>query len=473
VIGIVAARIAERHHRPTVLIAAPVEVISAGAGGDSTPQVAVGSGRSIAGFDLLGALAAASGELLSYGGHRAAAGLRIEVSRIDAFREAFVAHAEAVLGEEAFMRRERVDAVADGEDVGLAVAEELSRLAPFGNGNPPVTLLLAAATLSDPVAFGGEGRGDHARFTVQSGRARARAVAFATAAGRLPLGVPVDGAFSLERNEWQGVVEARLVLRAVARCAPAPVVLVGEGDGGYLERAFAELDRDLERPPRVPAPLDGPQARVIRDRRDRGVAATIVELVRGGEPVLVVCASTGERLEHLQGRLGGFALCSYAALARDRGLAARYTHLVALDPPANEADRAGLRHGGDTQFTHLAWGQAELRFAQHILEQELPLRGSLVDCYRALRDGGGAAGGELEAVLRGDRGAPRSAERAGRVLRVLVELGLVTLDRAACSASVTGSGERVSLEQSPAYRAYQRQLQDGAQSLEPGTTQAA
>ena len=84
VIGIVAARIAERHHRPAVLVALP----------DVDGELASGSGRSIPAFDLLGGLRAAAGHLERYGGHRAAAGLTIDPAALDAFREAFVAHAE-------------------------------------------------------------------------------------------------------------------------------------------------------------------------------------------------------------------------------------------------------------------------------------------------------------------------------------------------------------------------------------------
>ncbi len=98
VIGIVAARIAERHHRPTVLIALE--------GAEGT-----GSGRSIPGFDLLAGLTAGSDELLRYGGHRAAAGLSIAANRVEAFREAFVtprgehAHARGPRAHRAHRRR--------------------------------------------------------------------------------------------------------------------------------------------------------------------------------------------------------------------------------------------------------------------------------------------------------------------------------------------------------------------------------
>jgi len=455
VIGIVAARIAERHHRPAVMLALP-----AVAG-----EPAVGSARSIPAFDLLAALDAASGELIAHGGHRAAAGLQLDARRLDAFRAAFVAHAESVLGPADLVARERVDALADGEDIGLALSDELAALGPFGSANPQVTLLLASATLSEPVAFGGEGRSDHARFSVSSGRARAQAVAFGVG-GRLGVqaGTPVDAAFRLDRNEWQGAVEARLVLRTLAACDPPPVMLVGEPTD-YLERAFAELNGELA----TIALPSGPQ-RLVRDRRGRGIAATISELVASEEPVLVVCASAADRAEHLRGRLGGFALCSYAALERERYLASAYPHVVLLDPPASDVELSLARAGEPLQFCHLAWGEPELRFALHIQGREYQLRDSLADCYRTLRDRGETAGEELEKALRGTAG--RSAELAGRMLRVLTELDLVTLDRARRTVRLNSPG-KVALERSAAYRSYQQRLQDGLTYLEPSKKQVA
>ena len=72
---------------------------------------------------------------------------------------------------------ERVDAVVDGDELGMALAEELQALAPFGRGNPGVSLMVADATFGDVRPMG---EGKHARFTVRSGGARARAVAFGT-----------------------------------------------------------------------------------------------------------------------------------------------------------------------------------------------------------------------------------------------------------------------------------------------------
>ncbi len=80
VVGIAASRMVERHHRPTVLISLD---------GDRGR----GSARSIPGFDLVSALGACSEHLARYGGHRAAAGVELEASRLDSFREAFLVHA--------------------------------------------------------------------------------------------------------------------------------------------------------------------------------------------------------------------------------------------------------------------------------------------------------------------------------------------------------------------------------------------
>jgi single-stranded-DNA-specific exonuclease len=212
VIGIVASRLAERHCRPVVLIALE---------GDSGK----GSGRGIEAFDLLGGLTACAGTLLRFGGHRAAAGLEIERGRVEELAAALCAHAERVLAVEDTAPVERVDAVVSGIELGMALAEELQSLAPFGRGNPGVSLLVADARFADARPMG---EGKHVRFTLESGGTRARGVAFGTG-GVLPVpaGEPAEATFALEVNEWNGVTEPRLVLRH-ARLAPSPLEELGE-----------------------------------------------------------------------------------------------------------------------------------------------------------------------------------------------------------------------------------------------------
>jgi single-stranded-DNA-specific exonuclease len=206
VIGIVASRLAEREHAPVVMIAL--------AGGTGK-----GSGRSVEAFDLLDGLAACGEHLLRYGGHRAAAGLEIDAGCVERFAAAFCAHAELALRGEDAAPVERVDAVVGGEELGMSLAEELQSLAPFGRGNPTVSLMVADATFADPRAMG---EGKHVRFTVRSRGARARAVAFGSG-GQLPVaeGERAEATFTLEVNEWNGVSEPRLILRRVRHAEPA------------------------------------------------------------------------------------------------------------------------------------------------------------------------------------------------------------------------------------------------------------
>jgi hypothetical protein len=136
--------------------------------------------------------------------------------------------------------------------------------------------------------------------------------------------------------------------------------------------------------------------------------------------------------------------------------------IVALDPPADPSAAAILRAG--TGFTHLGWGDAELRFAQQIHELEYGLRASLAAVYRALRLRGTAAGEELEHVLRGDGPHGRPARVAGRLIRILAELRLVSLDRDLPALSLVSS-EPTQLERSPSFRIYATRYEDGRRYL--------
>ena len=200
VIGIVASRLVERFHRPVVLIAASQDGWK-------------GSGRSVPRFDLHAALAACSEHLERFGGHRAAAGLLIEESRIEVFVDAFASHADAELTVEDLQSVTVVDAVVSAEDLTLPLAQELDRLAPFGLGNPDVTLLVPG---SQAVAPGRVGDGKHLRFRVhQHGRDGGSAIAFGQGSqlDRLRAEGLFDVACRLKENHWNGTVSPQLVVR--------------------------------------------------------------------------------------------------------------------------------------------------------------------------------------------------------------------------------------------------------------------
>src|SRR4051812_43470157 len=163
VIGIVASRLVERYNRPVVMIA-------------GTDGEWKGSGRSVSAFDLHGGLGACAAHLERFGGHRAAAGLTIARDQIDAFADAFAAHADALLSDDDLRPVTHVDAVVPGSKLTLDLCSEIGRLAPFGLGNPGVMLLVDGCEIAEASTVGD---GKHLRFRVRHrGRDSGQAIAF-------------------------------------------------------------------------------------------------------------------------------------------------------------------------------------------------------------------------------------------------------------------------------------------------------
>ena len=203
VIGIVASRLVERYHRPVVLLA----------GGDGVWK---GSGRSIPSFDLHGALRECSQFLERFGGHRAAAGLSILPEWVEPFADAFAVQAEGLLAPDDLVPTTVIDAVLPrGAKLTLDLCEELRRLAPFGLGNPDVTLLAPGCELGDLTTVG---EGKHLRFRVhRDGHDAGGAIAFGqgTQLDRYRRIGRYDVAFRLQENRWNGTVAPQLVVRRV------------------------------------------------------------------------------------------------------------------------------------------------------------------------------------------------------------------------------------------------------------------
>jgi single-stranded-DNA-specific exonuclease len=446
VVGIVASRMVERYHRPVVVISLDGE----GSGR--------GSGRSISGFDLLGGLEACSEHLGSFGGHRAAAGLELEEANVDAFREAFAAHATSVLGPDDLKRTERIDAMVGGASLGLDLAEELRQLAPFGMGNPGVRLLVPSAQVRDVRTMG---EGKHARFSLHSGAHRALGVAF----GRPSLGVGeddlVDVAVRLEVNHWNGAVEPQVILRELYRRGGREAALEAEG---WWRRFEAELERDPNQQPDLEGVLtEGHERRVLTSAN--APAAVVGELASCGASVLALAADAALR----PGMAGeNVRLADYPELERAPRLADDFDHVVLVDPPAS----AGLlrlvsRSPRKGCYLHRVWGEAEWRLSLSVLAVQLAQRPTLIGTFRDLRKAGEVSGEELRQALLGSDRQRRSAETAARCFRVLSELGLVS------GAPDSGDGEvgvvssdGTDLERSAAFRAYSARHEEARQYLE-------
>ena len=491
VVGIVASRLVERHHRPTVVISLDED----GSGR--------GSGRSVPGFDLLAALEVCAEHLEGFGGHRAAAGLQIQAGNVAAFREAFAAHANEALSEEDLRRTEKVDAIVGGVGLGLDLAEELRRLAPFGMGNPGIRLLVPSARVSDVRTMG---EGKHARFSLHSGSHRALGVAF----GRSSLGVEdedvVDASIRLEVNHWNGSVEPRVVLRELYPLEEAdPEAPVSQhscacGEAEWWHRFEAELSAETAEKHPEGAFLrsrDGVKRRVVEGTAP--VTVAIAELVSSGASVLAVCADASRRAALANGATGlarfnggaaliachrcgdeeiaqlkeraaaGLALTDYGALEREPELAAGFEHVVLVDPPRGESDLARVdlpASASGSGFLHPLWTDAEREFAAQALAEQWATREGVAATYRALRQTGDSRGCRLRDALVGSGAYPLCPEAGARRFRVLRELGLLQGAPEGGDGVVrVVSSVRTDLQRSAAFRAYSDRLSEDQRYL--------
>lgn len=486
VVGIVASRLVERHGRPAIVLAI-----------DDRGR-AKGSGRSVEGFDLLAALDACAGHLDRYGGHRAAAGLELSADAIAGFRDALIAHARTVEPSREPREASLVDAFVGADALDLEVAEQLAGLAPFGQGNPGIRLLVPGARVGDVRPMGEEGK--HARFNLSTGTLSARGVAF-NANGVLAAAQrePHDIAVRLEVNHWNGAVEPRAVLaEAYARGAPDH-----EPHGHRCTDAPAELwwgrfDAEIARDPAVARPIASgaePERRML-DARGASATARIAELLSSGARVMVLAADGGRRSGLAEpGAIAGSeaAACSclrcpdgeltrlvadpacnlvitdWQSLEADPGAAGAFEHLVLVDPPSGPGQEAALA-GTGSGFAHRCWG-ASAELAEMCWDSEWDLRGPLADLYRGL-GAGERREDALRALLVGTARYGRSPEAAARTVRVLAELGIVSgCDEVDARTLRVVSSEKTKLELSGAYRAYLETHQEGRKYLQSRRTE--
>ena len=194
VVGIVASRIAERFHRPAVLVG-----VAQGMG--------KGSGRSIEGFHLYDALAHCAPHLARFGGHRHAAGLTVAPGAIPAFRETFEAYARERISDDDLVPRCRIEGRLGTAEISDRAAGALERLAPFGAGHP------------EPL-FAFRGRPQRAR-TVGASGAHLK-VAFGPGVDAIGFSLgdrvarcagEVEAAVTLGYDAWDGVRRLQLKIR--------------------------------------------------------------------------------------------------------------------------------------------------------------------------------------------------------------------------------------------------------------------
>ena len=202
VIGIVASRIKEEYHRPTIIIA-------------MENGVGKGSARSIFNFDLYENLTKCAHHLDGFGGHPMAAGLTISKSNLPLFRESFITLANNALSDSDLVGTLTIEAEMKLSEINGRFMEFLSKLAPFGPGN------MRPQFVSRKVEIAGNprlvGNGDHLKFSaMQNGKAFG-AIAFNMGKyySDLLSGKPFDLAYVVEENEWQGRKSIQLNIRDI------------------------------------------------------------------------------------------------------------------------------------------------------------------------------------------------------------------------------------------------------------------
>ncbi len=211
-VGIVAARLAERFSRPALVIG-----LDGGSGR--------GSARSIAGFSVLDALHGGAAHMERYGGHEQAAGCEVRADAIDALREAVCARAHALLDGEGFTAPPMwIDREVAFESIGPPLMREIARLSPFGERNEKPVLLASDLRLAEPPRTVGSD-GTHLVLQLRRGAHVLKAVFFGAAAraGELRMGEPVHVVGTPRWNVFRGERKLELEL-ADFRTGPRPAL---------------------------------------------------------------------------------------------------------------------------------------------------------------------------------------------------------------------------------------------------------
>lgn len=204
VIGIVASKISEQYHRPSVIISLDNEQ-------------GVASARSIKGFDLYKALSSCKDLFSRFGGHEQAAGLSILKKDINEFRKRICAYAVDIIDDELLIPHFIYDGKLTPEDITPNLHKEIDRLAPFGFGNSTPKFLLSAASIESSRLIGKEAK--HLKLALALGQRSWDAIGFgmADAEKDLQLGCKVNLLTSLKLNEWMGVSSTQFQIHSMKR----------------------------------------------------------------------------------------------------------------------------------------------------------------------------------------------------------------------------------------------------------------
>ncbi len=197
VIGLVASRLVEKFHKPTIVISRGEEVSKA-------------SARSISGFNIIDAIRRSDKLLIDVGGHPMAAGFSIKTSNIDKFTKEFDKETKLALDEELLRKKLMVDLELNFNLLTKKLAEEILTFEPTGMGNLAPVFVTKGVTVVDARAVGKTGT--HLKLKLQENGKVFDTIAFGFGhlSPKLALGSLIDIAYNLEENEWNGRVSLQL-----------------------------------------------------------------------------------------------------------------------------------------------------------------------------------------------------------------------------------------------------------------------
>ena len=216
VIGIVASRLVEEFYKPTLVIS-----IHDGIG--------KGSCRSIDGFNIYDALKSCEDVLLQFGGHAAAAGFSIDANRIDELRDRLTAYCKDHVTAEEYIPVVAIDAELPVDDIDVDIIDRVSALEPYGMANSTPVFAVMEATVQDIMLMGQ--LKNHCKVILKTSSGTLDAIAwnrpdlFKT----IFIGTVVKVAFSLQKNDWQGMVSPQLMIQAIEPLTEEPITLSTEG----------------------------------------------------------------------------------------------------------------------------------------------------------------------------------------------------------------------------------------------------
>jgi single-stranded-DNA-specific exonuclease len=206
VVGIVASRLMERYYRPTVLLCLENGICK-------------GSARGIPGFHLFQGLSRCRDLLLEFGGHKYAAGIKLEPGNIESFRNKFENVVREMVPKNGFPPVMTLDAVVELADLGLEAVEKFQDLSPFGAGNPEPVILLRDVEILKPRVVGG----DHLSFKIRQNDQTVDAIAFRQAHELEYVEQIMELAVIPEIQIWQGVRSVKLRVKGMRPAGGEPV----------------------------------------------------------------------------------------------------------------------------------------------------------------------------------------------------------------------------------------------------------